>query len=259
VGSDRVVVTAPAFDDDLCLLQCVEDFAIKQLVAKTSVKALDEAIFPRTAWCDVGCLRADRCDPVLHGLGHKLRPVIGPDVARYAAQHEEVGQNIDHIEGLEFAIDADRQTFMGELVDNVEHPVFPSIMGPVFHEVVGPDVIPVFGPKPDARSVIEPQPAALGLLAWNLQPFAQPDPFDPFVIDQPARIPQQRRDLAVTVAAIETGEFNNIGGQPLFVFLAPRYPALCRAMLPERRAGATLGDMQMMSRMLDTGSATRRA
>jgi hypothetical protein len=30
-------------------------------------------------------------------------------------------------------------------------------------------------------------------------------------------------------------------------------------MLPERRAGATLGDMQMMSHMLDTGSATRRA
>jgi hypothetical protein len=148
---------------------------------------------------------------------------------------------------------------MGELVDDVEHSVFPSIMGPVFHEVVGPNVIPVFGPKPDARSITEPQPAALGLPAWHLQSFAQPDPFDSFVIDQPARVSQQRRDLAVTVAAIETGEFDDVGGQPLFVFTAPRGPALCRAMLPERRTGATLRDMQFMSDMLDAGTATRGA
>jgi hypothetical protein len=30
-------------------------------------------------------------------------------------------------------------------------------------------------------------------------------------------------------------------------------------MLAERRAGATLGDMQVMSDMLDTGAATRGA
>ena len=132
-------------------------------------------------------------------------------------------------------------------------------MGPVFYEVVGPNVIPVLGPKPDARSIIEPKPAALGLLLGNLQPLAQPDPFDPLVIDQPARIPQQCRDLAVAVTAIEAGAFNNIGGQPLFVFTAPWGPALCRAMLSERRASATLGDMQFMSDMLDTGTATRGA
>ena len=99
----------------------------------------------------------------------------------------------------------------------------------------------------------------LGLLAWNLQTFAQPDPFDPLVIDQPTRIPQQRRDLAVAVAAVLPGKLDNVGGQLFFIFMAPRYPALCRAMLPERRAGATLGDMQMMSDMLDTGTATRGA
>ena len=116
-------------------------------------------------------------------------------------------------------------------------------MGPVFHEVVGPDVIAVLGPQPDARSVIEPEPAPLGLLAWNLQPFAQPDPFDPLVIDQPARVPQQRRNLAVAVAAVLPSKLDNIGGQPFFVFTAPRYPALCRAMLAERRASTTLGDV----------------
>ena len=62
------------------------------------------------------------------------------------------------------------------------------------------------GPQPDARSVIEPQPAALGLLVWNLQSLTQPDPLDPLVIDQPAHIPQQRRDLAVAIATIEPGQ-----------------------------------------------------
>ena len=73
----------------------------------------------------------------------------------------------------------------------------------------------------------------------------------------PAGDPQQRCDLAVTATAIKAGEFNDVDGQPFFVFTAPRYPALCQAMLPERRTGATLGDMQMMVDMLVTGTATR--
>ena len=101
---------------------------------------------------------------------------------------------------------------MGELVDNIEYPVFLPIMGPIFHEVVGPNMIPVLGQKPDARSVIEPQPAALRLLPWNLQPLAQPDSLNPLVIDQPARVSQQRCDLAVAVATIETGKFNDVSG-----------------------------------------------
>jgi hypothetical protein len=103
------------------------------------------------------------------------------------------------------------------------------------------------------------RPGALGLLPWNLQSLAQPDPFDPLVIDQPARIPQQCRDLAVPVAAVRTGEFDDVGGQPFFVFTAPRDLAPCRAMLTERRAGATLGDTQLMSDMLDKGTTTRGA
>jgi hypothetical protein len=148
---------------------------------------------------------------------------------------------------------------MGELVNHVEHAVLPPIMGAILDKVVGPDVIAVLWPQSDARSVIKPQPPAFRLLLGNLQPLTPPDPLDPLVIDQPARIPQQRCDLAVAVTAIETGEFDNVGSQPLFVFTAPRCLALCRAMLAERRASATLGDMQFMSDMLDTGSATRGA
>ena len=120
-------------------------------------------------------------------------------------------------------------------------------------------MIAVRRPKTDARSVIKPQPPALGLFGGNLQTLAPPDPLDPLVIDLPPRPAQERRDLAVAVAAIETGEFNDVGGQPLLVFRAPRRLALGRAMLAERRASATLGDMQVMADMLDTGTPARGA
>jgi hypothetical protein len=42
------------------------------------------------------------------------------------------------------------------------------------------------GAKTDAGSVCEPKPAALGLFGGNFQSLAPPDPFDPFVVDEPA-------------------------------------------------------------------------
>ena len=41
---DRVVVTSPAFDDDLRLAQRIEDLAVEQLVAQPGIKTLDEAV-----------------------------------------------------------------------------------------------------------------------------------------------------------------------------------------------------------------------
>ncbi len=46
--------------------------------------------------------------------------------------------------------DADRQAFVAELVEHVEHPVLASFVGAVLDEVVGPDVIAVQWPQPNA-------------------------------------------------------------------------------------------------------------
>ena len=172
---------------------------------------------------------------------------------------EEIGQHIDHIDGLELAGDPDRQTFVGELVDHIEHSIFPSIVGAVLDKVVGPDVIAVLGSQPNARSVCQPEPAALGLLRGDFQPLASPDPLDPLVVDEPASLLQQPGDLAIAVAAVLPGKINDVGSELLFVFTAPRYLALRRAVLPERRTDATLGDFHDCSDLLDTGAATRGA
>jgi len=44
---------------DLCLRERVKDSAIQKFIAKPRVERLDEAVLRRTAWRDVGCLRAD--------------------------------------------------------------------------------------------------------------------------------------------------------------------------------------------------------
>jgi hypothetical protein len=109
-------------------------------------------------------------------------------VATHATQDEEIGQHIDHIDGLELASDPDRQAFVGELVDHIEHAIFPSIVGAVIDEVVGPDVIAVLGTQPHAGSVRKPKPAAFGLFMGYLEPLASQDPLDPLVVDDPARL-----------------------------------------------------------------------
>ena len=148
---------------------------------------------------------------------------------------------------------------MGKLVNDIEHPISASIVGAVLDKVVGPDVIAVLRPQPDARSAGQPQPASFGLFIGDLQPLASPDALDPLVVDYPACLAQQPCDLAIAVAAVLLGKLDNIGRQTLRVLTAARDLALRRAMLPERRTGATLGDMQLRSHLLNAGTATRGA
>ena len=140
---------------------------------------------------------------------------------------------------------------MGELVEHVEHPVLATIVGAILDEVVGPDMIALLRPQPDARSVGQPM--------RDLQPLALPDTLDPLVVDCPARLAQQRGDLAIAIAAVLPSKLDNIGGETLLVLTIARDLALRRAMLPERRTGATLGDMQLRSHLLNAGTATRGA
>ena len=63
-----------------------------------------------------------------------------------APQDEQVGQNVDHIDRLELAGDTDRQAFMAELVEHVEHPVPASIVGAMLDEVIGPHMIALLRP-----------------------------------------------------------------------------------------------------------------
>src|SRR3954467_2285599 len=99
----------------------------------------------------------------------------------------------------------------------------------------------------------------LGCFWGTLSPLAAPDAFDALVVHPPARIPQQGRDLAIAVAAVLACEFDQVGREGFLVIMAPRRLALGRAVLPERLAGAALGDAHRVHDGLDTGAPTRGA
>src|SRR5262245_46963200 len=73
--------------------------------------------------------------------------------------------------------------------------------------------------------------------------------------------PAWRRSAAnaVAIAAVCPSKLDKLGCETLLVLTTARGLALCRAMLPERRTGATLGDVQLRSHLLNAGTATRGA
>jgi hypothetical protein len=75
----------------------------------------------------------------------------------------------------------------------------------VHDEVVGPDMIALLRAQPDARSVGQPEPGALGLLRRDLQPLASPDALDPLVVDYPARLAQQFGDQRMIALSLRRG------------------------------------------------------
>ena len=95
--------------------------------------------------------------------------------------------------------------------------------------------------------------------ALNLQPLTLPDTLDPLVVDYPARLAQELGDLAIAIAAVLPGKLDNISCETLLAVTTGRELALRRAMLPERRTGATLGNLELRSDLLNAGTATRGA
>ncbi len=134
---------------------------------------------------------------------------------------------------------------MGELVDDVEPAVLAAIMRTILDEVVRPDVIRPLRPQAHARAVGKPKTAWFRLLLRDLEPLPFPDPLDPAVTDRPAGLAQQGSDLAITVAAVLPCQFNNVCRPPFSILSAPRYLALRRAVLPERRTSAALGHIAL--------------
>ena len=67
-----------------------------------------------------------------------------------AAQDEQIGQRGDHVGRSQSSIDADCERLAGKLIDDIQHPILPPIMGAVLDKVIGPDVIRVLRPQPDA-------------------------------------------------------------------------------------------------------------
>ena len=102
MGTLRVVVQTPALDDDPRLCEAVEDLTVEQFVAELGIEALAVSVLPRTARLDERGLGPHSGDPFSHRLGNELGTIVGTNMARHAAQDEEVRQDVNDIVDLSF-------------------------------------------------------------------------------------------------------------------------------------------------------------
>src|SRR5579875_1631226 len=151
-----------------------------------------------------------------------------------------LGQHVDHLVAVDPPPDMDRQALPRVLVDQIQEPNRPSIVGESAHEVVRPDVIRSLRPQPHAGAVVEPQTAAWLLPLRHLQPFAAPYPLDPILAYVPACFLQLDGDASISISAILAGQCNDGPGQRVLVIPLRRLVALRAAWLVNQLARMTL-------------------
>ena len=254
-----VVVFAPLFDHDLGLPEGIKYLPVEQLVAEAGIEALDIAVLPGRAWLDVSGFGADGSDPIPDGFGNELRAIVGPNVGWYAAQDEQVGQHIDHVDRVEFALHPDRQAFPAMLIDDVQRAKCPPIVGPMVHEVIRPDMVAILRSETDTRSVVEPEPALLRLFRWHFQPLTLPQTLDPLVIDCPPCISEQGCYPPVAVTSVLSRQFDHVSNQQVFVRPSSGHLALRRTLLAEHAACPALGNTKLVADQVNAHATTRGA
>ena len=79
----------------------------------------------------------------------------------------------------------------------------------------------------DARAIVEPQAAPLGLFGWYFQPLTPPDALHPLEAHMPALLFQQPVDAPVAIATILACQCDNRCCQGILIGTALRKLALC--------------------------------
>ena len=254
--ADLVVVLAPESGDDTDFLQCVEDLSVEELVAEPGVERFDVPVLPGAAWFDEQGAHADFFKPLSDGLGRELGSVVRTNMRRRPTLDEEIGKYGQDIIGSEAPLWHHGQAFTAELVDDVQHPVLPPVVGDVLNEVVAPDIARPLRPQSDAGSIVEPEPPPSGLLLRHLETLPPPDPLDHRQTDPPARLLQQAVDSTIAVSPVLLAKLDDVGGQELLASIVPQRLALGGAMLTDHRTGAPLGDPENLASLLDANTAT---
>jgi hypothetical protein len=118
---------------------------------------------------------------------------------------EEIGQSDQHFIGVEPACNRERQTWAAELVDYREHLEGSAIDCTVDHEIMA-HAIGVRWPKPDTRTVIQPQALAVWLLGRYFKVFHAARCAAPAAINSPDRSTQQPGPATIAIVAIAAGQ-----------------------------------------------------
>lgn len=132
-------------------------------------------------------------------------------------------------------------------------------MRALLDEIISPDMMTPAWPKPDAGTVIEPKPTALGLPCRHLQSFPSPDPRHTLGIHMPALSTQQRRDPAIAITPKLAGKIDDGFGERCFVVGDLSNMSLGRTRLAKNMTGSTFGNAKRLLDMMHTDPTTGSA
>jgi hypothetical protein len=181
-------------------------------------------------------------------------------VAGNAAKDKQVRQHVHDVSSVQSSIDPDRDAFARELVDDVQHSIFPAIMGAILDEVIGPDMVGMLRPQTDIAPVVQPKPTPLRLLLWHFQPLPLPPyPLDALGVHRPASIAKHRRDAPAAIATVAGGDSDDVRGQCSFIGASSGRLPLRRAMLPQHAARQPLRYVQLRHDVIDAAATASGA
>ena len=175
VRSARVVMDPPPFDDHLSFFQRVEDLPVQTFVPQLAIERFAVSVLPRTARFNEQRLGSQCAEPLLHTIRAHLRAVITPHMFGDSVPQHRIAQGFDHVMTVEPSAHTNRQAFSCVFVDQCQQSETAAIVRARLNKVVAPNMIVVFGPQPDAASIVEPQASTRPLLGRDLQAFAPPD------------------------------------------------------------------------------------
>ena len=95
----------------------------------------------------------------------------------------------------------------------------------------------------------------LRLFLRNLEPFTSPDALHSLQADGPAILLKRVVDARASISPEARNQPDDRLRQDILVSPASGRFALCRTMVAEHRAGATLGGFQSLNNMIDTAMA----
>lgn len=171
---------------------------------------------------------------------------------RNTALEHDIGEGLDHAEAIDPPCHPDGQTFTGVLVDQGHQSQCSTVMSLGSDEVVAPNVIAPFRSEPDARAVVEPQPAPRALLLGNLQALPSPDAPDTVYADGPAIVMKQGRDPAITIPAIFRSQRDDSPCQRIFIGANRGDVSLRPPRLADDAAGPAFGESISLARRLNS-------
>jgi|GEM_PF-2239253 len=152
---------------------------------------------------------------------------------RHSFHNHHISQRFYHPGARPSPFSPDHQTLPCVFIDQVQHPHRPASVCTHADKVIAPYMVGVLWTQPHARAIVEPQPPSCLLIPGYLQSFATPDALDPVLANSPACSLQQRRNPAIAVTPVLTGQLDDGLGQSIFVF------PLCRSVAFECRVAAS--------------------